>query len=192
MRMLHSIAIALLLLGTLLGCNKTVEPGNEASPPPVHSDPIADRVQAMSTAQKVGQMVIVGLEGTSMKPETREMIERYHVSGFIFYKENMKTIDQTRALVDELKTANSSGGAPLWIGVDQEGGRVNRMPEEMDNEPTAGDIGKMDRIEYTEDIGRKIGGELKSLGMRYCESLCNRGCCRTVYISRLRYRPGRT
>ena len=49
-------------------------------------DSIVDQINSMSLAEKIGQMVIVGIDGLEADQNTLEMIEKYHVGGFIFFK----------------------------------------------------------------------------------------------------------
>lgn len=126
-------------------------------------DSIQAKLDRMSIEDKIGQMVIIGLEGTSLKKRTREMLDEYRVGGFILYKRNIDKAEQTMALLNELKAANSSD-IPLWLSVDEEGGLVTRIPKEFDKLPTPREIGKSEDIEYSYELGSAIGGALRSLG----------------------------
>ncbi|MCA0754177.1 beta-N-acetylhexosaminidase [Paenibacillus sp. N4] len=139
-------------------------PGKSPSPSPSPSDPVIDQLASLTVNEKIGQLVIVGLEGTAMTAQTKTMIEKYHVGGFILYKDNIADVPQTISLLNALKKANSASRAPLWLSVDQEGGKVNRMPDPIMNTPEAQQIGKANDRSYTQQIGEAIGEELLALG----------------------------
>ncbi|WP_138493779.1 beta-N-acetylhexosaminidase [Paenibacillus pinistramenti] len=139
-------------------------PASEAPLTPASADPVQDMLDRMTLDEKLGQLVIVGLDGTSLQTETRKMIEAYKVGGFILYKPNITSAGQTLQLLNQLKTANSSNPAALWLSTDQEGGRVSRMPESYLKIPKAAEIGKEDSPSYSRSAGQAIGEQLKSLG----------------------------
>lgn len=131
---------------------------------PVPQDPLLDRIAKLTLDQKIGQMVLVGLEGTSMQAHAREMIDTYKVTGFILYKDNITGSAQTRALLTQLKEQNRANPFPLWLSVDQEGGRVDRFPAEYVKIPTMHEVGKTNKPAYSNLIGQALGEEVRSLG----------------------------
>ncbi|WP_424765519.1 beta-N-acetylhexosaminidase [Paenibacillus sp. sgz302251] len=165
-----TLLLTFLMLGALLiSCGKDASSGNmQPSPQPIEvpepNDPIKDRIAEMSIDEKIGQMLLVGLEGTTVNSESRMLIEDKHIGGFILYKDNMTDSSQIAALLNELKDANRVNKAPLWLSVDQEGGKVNRLPEQYAKLPTAEQIGRMNNSEYSFQIGAVIGEALHSLG----------------------------
>lgn len=118
----------------------------------------------MSLDEKIGQLVIVGLDGTEMNGFAKKMIQDYKVGGFILFKDNINNAQQTLALLNELKQTNTSNDIPLWLSVDQEGGRVSRMSSEFVKIPAAGQVASADSLTYTNGIGKALGTELKALG----------------------------
>lgn len=146
------------------------------SPPPAESDPgpgegsdtddpVAAMLSEMTMEEKVGQLVIFGLEGTTLQEETRNMIERYAVGGFILYKDNVDNLAQTVELGNQLKAANREHGVPLLLGIDQEGGRVDRMPGGVSKVPPPGKIAAKDDKTYTYATGQALGLQVRSLGL---------------------------
>ncbi len=94
---------------------------------------------------KIGQMVMVGFRGLSVSddhPVARDVRKR-HIGGVILfdydvptrtYGRNIASAKQTRALTTSLQRQAS---IPLFIAVDQEGGRVSRLKEQKGFPPTA-------------------------------------------------------
>lgn len=128
-------------------------------------DPILEQISQMSLDEKIGQLVIVGLEGTQMDAEAQKLIETYKVGGFILFKRNIETAEQTVEMLNELKQTNSrSNTVPLFLSVDEEGGRVSRMPEQFAKIPPNLTIGKTDDPEIARLIGQVIAKEIGALG----------------------------
>ncbi|MFS0727465.1 beta-N-acetylhexosaminidase [Paenibacillus sp. 1P07SE] len=135
----------------------------EAETPP--EDPAAALLADLTLEEKLGQLVILGLEGTSMEPETQEMIERYHVGGFILYQDNIDSLAQTAQLVNELKEANRQNSVPLLLGVDQEGGRVDRMPSGISAVPSPRRVAEADDKRFSYATGQALGIQVRALGL---------------------------
>lgn len=154
-----------LLLARSLICSLLVCCGTSSSNKPYEPiDPIKEKIAGMTIDEKIGQMVIVGLKGTSMQARALKMIESYHIGGFILYKENIADANQTMTLLNQLKAANIYNAAPLWLSIDQEGGKVSRMPDEFIELPKAQEVGMVNQRSYTRQIGLALGKEVRSLG----------------------------
>ncbi|MFD0586592.1 beta-N-acetylhexosaminidase [Paenibacillus sp. GCM10027627] len=141
-------------------------PSSKASPPnETHTDdPIKTKINEMTLDEKIGQLFIVGLDGTTMDAEAAGMIKQYKVGGFILFKPNIENADQTLSLLNELKSQNDANPVPLWLSVDQEGGRVARLSPEFAKLPTAAAVGEMGSASYTYGIGQALGAQLSALG----------------------------
>ncbi|WP_334075798.1 MULTISPECIES: beta-N-acetylhexosaminidase [Paenibacillus] len=134
-------------------------------PEPGPADAARELLKRMTTAEKIGQLILVGLEGTKTDEHTRAFIEDYHVGGFIFYKDNIKTSRQSLALFNQLKKDNAANPVPLFLSVDEEGGRVSRMPGDFGDIPSAAVIGGTEQVEASEAFYRLIGEELAGFGL---------------------------
>ena len=166
--------IFFLLIITLIftGCSKKTkkEPGRKFSKKDIDQeeeevDPIIEKMKEMTIEEKIGQLVFVGLDG--MEPDERavELIENYYVGGFILFKKNIKSIEQTVKLTNSLKNINSKNSIPLFIGADEEGGRVSRLPKELVKTPKAREIGTIDDEKFSYEIGKLLGKSLSALGI---------------------------
>ncbi|GIP26973.1 glycoside hydrolase family 3 [Paenibacillus sp. J23TS9] len=147
--------------GTSSGTKET-DPGDVNKVP---SDPALEQLNKMSTEEKIGQLVLVGMDGTTSSGATKELLEKYHVGGFIFYKNNIENTKQALQLFNDLKQDNQSNPVPLWMSVDEEGGRVSRMPKDFVKVPTSQAIGKKDSKELSKEIGGILGRELSGFGL---------------------------
>lgn len=129
------------------------------------TDPTQQLLNRMSTEEKIGQLVVVGMDGTQQNEDSQKFIKDYHVGGFIFYKDNINNTEQALRLFNELKSSNEVNKVPLWMSIDEEGGRVTRMPDEFLKLPTNQAIGLKKDSELSNEIGQIIGRELQGFGL---------------------------
>ena len=129
------------------------------------SDNFKEQLLGMSLDEKIGQLVIVGLDGYTTDEHARQMIEEYNVGGFILFKSNIKSSHQMLELLNSLKSINQASKVPLFLSVDEEGGRVSRLPGEFLNIPSNKIIGKLNNSSVSYKVGSIIGEELKAFGM---------------------------
>lgn len=119
-------------------------------------DPIAEAVAAMTTEQKVSQLLVAGIEGTQLGQDAVQAVQDYQVGGVILFGRNVESAGQLAELTNGLKDLNRDY-TPLFLCVDQEGGRVDRMPPEVERTPSAWSVGQtLD----TEGVGAAYGALL--------------------------------
>lgn len=100
-------------------------------------------LQHLSIREKIGQKFIVGVNSNNIDLIIN-LIKNYSIGGVILYKANYRNYDEMLSVIKRLKLANSSNKIPLFIAIDQEGGRVNRMPSEFKNIKNTYDMSKKD------------------------------------------------
>lgn len=137
---------------------------NISEPSKQTKDTIEAMINNMTIEEKIGQMVIVGVEGDAISSNIQRMIQEYHVGGFIFMGKSVKNTTQLLKLVNDIKTTNSDNETPLFLSIDQEGGRVDRLPDEFKEYPTNEEIGKINNKELSYNIGRAMAYEISSFG----------------------------
>ncbi|MDF2067204.1 beta-N-acetylhexosaminidase [Bacillus sp. Cr_A10] len=120
-------------------------------------------IKEMSLEEKVGQMIFAGIDGTSLSKESRLLISNDKVGGIILFKDNLKDVNQSISLLNELKGENEKNKFPIFLGVDQEGGRVSRLPE-LIQLPTNQEIGRLNDSSLSYNIGNLLGKELNAFG----------------------------
>ena len=117
--------------------------------------------------QKIGQLIIAGFRDNTVSKETDiiNYIRNYNISGVILYDEDMeKSGAGSRNIISQhqLKTLTStiqdSAKSPLFISIDQEGGRVNRLKEEygFPSFQSWKSIGDLDEKSETEKITSRL------------------------------------
>lgn len=127
-------------------------------------DSITQKVEAMSLDAKIGQMLLVGIEGTKLDAQAKEMISEDQIGGIILYKDNISTLKDMVGLINDLKKSNNDNPVPLFMSVDQEGGKVSRMPDEFAVIPSNATVGAAQSADSAETMGKLLGREVLSAG----------------------------
>lgn len=142
------------------------EPVKDNTEAPTHeNDPIKDQIDRMTMDEKIGQMVMSEVEGYTISNNTMKLIKDYHVGGFIILGENVRDGNQLLSLINSLKTTNIESKIPLFLSIDQEGGRVDRLGAIFGLLPASKVIGKVNSKDFSFNIGSLISSELNSLGL---------------------------
>ena len=90
-------------------------------------------MKELTLKEKVAQMLLVGIPTKDSIEGVLKLIREYGIGGVILYKNNYKDLEELKELITKLKEANKDNLLPLTIAIDQEGGRVNRLPKEFTN-----------------------------------------------------------
>ena len=179
---MHTMKKQLTLCATLLcilflffGCSAAEKGTNSAGRA---SEPVADTwatekgirqladsvTDKMTLEEKIGQMMFVGIHGTTLTENTKNSLTSMHVGGIILFDRNMETREQVKALNSSLKDlALNSYSLPLFLSVDQEGGLVTRMKQQAYTTPPATEISK-GKPEDAYTHANKTGNDIRELG----------------------------
>jgi beta-N-acetylhexosaminidase len=68
---------------------------------------------------------ITGIKSTSLSKEEKKFLKKFKPWGVILFSRNIKSLEQTKSLTNEIKSIYKDKNFPILI--DQEGGRVNRL-----------------------------------------------------------------
>jgi len=123
-----------------------------------------ERLATMSLDEKIGQMFIIGVEGTSVDKDMLDILAALKPGGIILFRKNITDPYQLVTFTNSLKIANPAQ-APLFISIDEEGGRVSRMPGHISGIPPALSVGELDDESFTYETGRLIAEMVKSFGI---------------------------
>ncbi|TJY40904.1 DUF4309 domain-containing protein [Cohnella pontilimi] len=134
--------------------------------PEIADHSLAAQLYNMTLDEKIGQMLMVGVNGTTAGSDAKEMINNLHAGGIIFYGSNIKTANQTVDFTNQLKAMNQSAKnpLPLFMSVDEEGGIVDRMPSPILKMPSAFAVGKKDDSDFSYNVGETLGEAVRDLG----------------------------
>lgn len=121
-------------------------------------------IKELSLEEKIGQMLIMGLEDKEQKG-IDNIIKKLKIGGIIIYKKNYNNYEQMLGLINNIKEMNAENKIPITISVDQEGGRVNRMPPEILNLKSATKFANSKDVELVKETGNIIGKMLSKTGI---------------------------
>lgn len=121
-------------------------------------------VASMSQTEKLGQMVMIGIQGTKVDDDSLYMLHQFHMGGVILFDRNMDSPEQVKQLTSDLQ-AQSNEKVPLFIGIDEEGGDVVRMAEKLTPPPSQKEIGATGDIEQARTWAIKTAKSLKDMGI---------------------------
>lgn len=123
-------------------------------------------IDELTLEEKIGQMIIIGLDTKITDELLEKIINKYKVGGVLLYKKNYKDYEEMVSLVNKIKEINRKNKIPIFISIDQEGGRVNRMPNEFKNLPVASKLAEKSKEEDFVKMSGEITGEmLNKLGI---------------------------
>ena len=138
------LALFAVLAFLLAGCFSSGNNPPSVEKPPSDDAKLAAQVEqilrSMSTAEKLGQMVMIGVQGTAVDEDSKFMLRQYHIGGVILFDRNLENAEQVKNFTDGLQEA-ADRKVPLFIGIDEEGGPVVRMPQIVPAPPSARQIG---------------------------------------------------
>lgn len=123
------------------------------------------KVESLSVEEKIAQMIIMDLDKNEITKETFDIISRNKIGGILLYKKNYSDYNSMIKLINGFKKSNSENQIPLFISIDQEGGRVNRLPKEIHNLKSALKIAQTRDITKAEKSGELIGKILRESGI---------------------------
>jgi beta-N-acetylhexosaminidase len=112
---------------------------------------------------QIGQLLIVGFDGTEITPRFSSLLKRMQPAGVILFARNIKTAEQTWQLLLECQNCVS---VPLFPCVDLEGGSVDRFREVLGPAPSAADVFSTGDRKLFRKHGQVIGENCRALGFR--------------------------
>jgi beta-N-acetylhexosaminidase len=112
-------------------------------------------------APEIGQLLIIGFDGTEMTPGLSSLLTRIQPAGVILFARNIKSAPQTWRL---LRDCQSSVSTPLFTCVDLEGGAVDRFRDLLGPTPAAAEVFATGKRKLFRKHGRLIGENCRALG----------------------------
>ena len=117
----------------------------------------------MTPREKIGQLLMVGFVGTSVTPDLASFIKKYKPGGVILFSRNLESVEQMVDLTNGLQACNPH--SPLLISIDQEGGRVSRLPKGFTIFPPCDLLGRCNSTELAYAAAATIAKELRAVGV---------------------------
>lgn len=113
--------------------------------------------------RSVGQLVIAGFEGHDIPIETRDIAREFDLGGVIYFARNVASPEQVAELSRTSRAL--ARDTPLWISVDQEGGRVARLRRPFTEWPPMNTLGRSGDESLAERFARALARELRAVGI---------------------------
>lgn len=134
----------------------------------INADEQIDAMLAdMTLEEKVGQLMVVGFDGSKVSSNAVDMIKHKHIGGIIYFDRNMESPKQVAELSNSLQqiAAESKNQLPLMIAVDQEGGDILRMRSQVSPIPSQQKLGKLGSAETVYESAKINATELRAMGV---------------------------
>jgi beta-N-acetylhexosaminidase len=109
-----------------------------------------EKVSAEELRRRAGRLLFVGLPGTSLDKRQRDLLREVRPGGVILFGRNVESGEQVALLNAQVRDAT---GGRVLVGVDQEGGLVDRFREICEPMPSA----KAVRLAGRSELARKFG-----------------------------------
>ena len=111
----------------------------------------------------VGQLLISGFDGLTLPIEMRALAREFDLGGLIIFSRNVEAPEQVAEL--SLSARELAREIPLWMSVDQEGGRVQRLKEPFTRWPPMATLGRAKDVALTCRFARALAAELAAVGI---------------------------
>ena len=111
----------------------------------------------------VGQVSIAGFSGHTIPAELKALARDFDLGGVIFFARNVESPEQVAELSREAQEL--AGEIPLWVSVDQEGGRVARLKTPFTVWPPMQALGRSGDVALAERFARALAAELTAVGI---------------------------
>lgn len=106
---------------------------------------------------------MIGVAGLQLTPTEASFIRENNIGGVTLFACNYEAPAQLAELINEIQKCRDE--QPLFIAVDQEGGRVQRFKNGFSIYPPLADMGKLDSPKTTYEIHQMLGRELSAVGV---------------------------
>lgn len=116
----------------------------------------------MNLREAIGQLFMFGFEGHEPSLVLETSLRNLAPGGVILFGRNLGSPEEIAALTQALQAASST---PLFIAIDQEGGKVARLQAPFTRWPSAESVGAAGSTELTTTIAASIARELTVVGI---------------------------
>jgi beta-N-acetylhexosaminidase len=120
------------------------------------------KLNNMTIDEKIGQLIMIDYRGVKeMDTNFEDILSKYNPGGFVLFRSNVTDFNQTSKFITDIKNISVN---PIFIATDQEGGRVQRLGENVGFDEMHPMLDTLTPNEAYK-IGHQIGKELHSIGV---------------------------
>src|SRR5499427_9443225 len=116
-----------------------------------------------SLRRQIGRLLIAGFGGHQVPVELQSLAREFSLGGVILFARNVVEPEQVAELCYECSRLVPD--LPLWVSVDQEGGRVARLKAPFTEWPPMATLGRSGDVKLAERFARALAVELKAAGI---------------------------
>jgi beta-N-acetylhexosaminidase len=120
-------------------------------------------VSPSALRRQIGQLLIAGFDGHQIPAELRSLAREFGLGGVILFGRNVAEPEQVAELADE--ASRLAADVPLWVSVDQEGGRVARLKAPFTEWPPMATLGRSGDKALAARFAHALGAELRAVGI---------------------------
>ncbi len=115
------------------------------------------------TRRLVGQLLVTGFDGPTLSAHSQRALAQGERAGVILFRRNLPDLSSMSALTSAIQQA-AAGELPALIAIDEEGGRVSRLPAAELRLPPMRSLAARD-VAVVHEAGAALGYELSRLGV---------------------------
>jgi beta-N-acetylhexosaminidase len=120
-------------------------------------------VSPVALRRQIGQLLFAGFNGHQISPELRSLAREFGLGGVVLFARNVADPEQVAEVAFEASRLNPD--LPVWVSVDQEGGRVARLKAPFTEWPPMATLGQSGDVRLAERFARALASELKAVGV---------------------------
>jgi beta-N-acetylhexosaminidase len=113
--------------------------------------------------RQVGQLIMAGFQGITVPAELRAVAREFDLGGIILFERNIEAPEQVAELAYDAQEMSQE--LPLWVSIDQEGGRVARLKEPFTAWPPMCTLGRSGEVSLATRFSRALARELLAVGV---------------------------
>jgi beta-N-acetylhexosaminidase len=131
--------------------------------PAISLGKIEDAMSPAALRRQIGQLLIAGFDGQQPPAELKSLAREFGLGGVILFARNVGEPEQVAELAFE--ASRLVPDLPVWVSVDQEGGRVARLKAPFTEWPPMATLGRSGDTRLAERFARALATELKAVGV---------------------------
>jgi beta-N-acetylhexosaminidase len=116
-----------------------------------------------SIRRDIGQLLIGSLPATTIPSELRTLAREFQLGGVILFSRNIEAPEQVAELSHDVQQLAAE--SPLWVSVDQEGGRVARLRAPFTEWPPMATLGRSGDPALASRFAAALAAELRAVGV---------------------------
>src|SRR5881396_2408778 len=113
--------------------------------------------------RQIGQLLIAGFDGHQIPVELRSLAKEFGLGGVILFARNVAEPEQVAELAFD--AARLVPDLPVWVSIDQEGGRVARLKAPFTEWPPMSTLGRSGDVALARRFAAALAAELRSVGI---------------------------